>query len=75
MEKSCRKYASKVSPRPLFNFAKQPKTAIACKKFFFKIRYFESRLSKILNKVNFIFSFKPSPFQWTRLSKTNRVWN
>ena len=34
MEKSWRKCAPKVSPRPLFYFAKQPKTAIACKKFF-----------------------------------------
>ena len=30
-----------------------------------KIRYFERRLSKGLKKVNFIFSFKPSPFKWT----------
>ena len=34
MEKSCRKCAPKASPRSPFNFAKQPKTAIACKKFF-----------------------------------------
>ena len=34
MEKSCRKYASKASPRPPFYFGKQPKTAFACKKFF-----------------------------------------
>ena len=36
MEKSCRKYALKASSRPLFNFGKQPKTAIAFKKFFLK---------------------------------------
>ena len=36
MGKSCRKHAPKASPRPLFNFAKQPKTAIECKKFFLK---------------------------------------
>ena len=29
MEKSCRKYALKTSPRPLYYFGKQPKTAIA----------------------------------------------
>ena len=28
----------------------------------FKIRYFERGLSKSLKKVNFIFSFEPSPF-------------
>ena len=34
MEKSCRKYAANVSPRPLYNFGKKPKTAIASKKKF-----------------------------------------
>ena len=34
MEKSYRKYAPKGSPRPLFYFGKQPKTAIARMKFF-----------------------------------------
>ena len=29
MEKLCRKCTPKVSPRPLFNFGKQPKTATA----------------------------------------------
>ena len=33
MEKSCRTCAPKASPRPLY-FGKQPKTAIAWKKFF-----------------------------------------
>ena len=33
MEKSYRKWAPKASPRPLFYFVKQPKTATACKKF------------------------------------------
>ena len=28
----------------------------------FKIRYFERAMSKRLKKVNFIFSFEPSPF-------------
>ena len=32
--KSCRKCAPKASPRPLYNFGQQPKTAIACQKFF-----------------------------------------
>ena len=34
MEKSCRKYTPKASPTPLLYFSKQPKTAIAFKKFF-----------------------------------------
>ena len=34
MEKSCRKSAQNASPRPLFYFGKQPKTAIAGKKLF-----------------------------------------
>ena len=34
MEKSCRKCAPKASPRPLFNFGKYPKTAIARKELF-----------------------------------------
>ena len=36
MEKSYRKYTPKTSSRLLFYFGKQPKTAIACKKFFLK---------------------------------------
>ena len=36
MEKSCRKYVPKASPRPLFYFGKLPKIAIVCKKFFQK---------------------------------------
>ena len=34
-----------------------------------EIRYFERVLSKNLKKVNFIFSFEPNPFWWTKLSK------
>ena len=30
-----------------------------------EIRYFERGLSKNLLKVNFTFSFEPSPFYWT----------
>ena len=57
MEKLCRKYAVKASPRPLYNFG-----TIACKKVL-KVRYFERGLSKDLKKGNFIFSFEPSSFQ------------
>ena len=34
MEKSCRKYAPKASPRPPFYCGKQPKTVIVFKDFF-----------------------------------------
>ena len=34
MEKLCRKCATKASPRPIYNFGKQPKTAITWKKLF-----------------------------------------
>ena len=44
MEKSCRKCAPNASPRSLFYFGKQLKTAIACTKFFLKF--------DILNKDN-----------------------
>ena len=40
-----------------------------------EIRYFERELSKNLLKVNFTFSFEPSPFYWTKLLKTKEVWN
>ena len=33
MEQSCRKYAPKAGSKPLFNFGKKPKTAIAYTKF------------------------------------------
>ena len=34
IEKPCRKCAAKPSPRPLYNFGKEPKTAITCKELF-----------------------------------------
>ena len=40
-----------------------------------KARYFERGLSKSLKKGNFLSSFRPSPFQWTKLSKTKGDWN
>ena len=57
MGKSCREYAPKVSPRPLFNFGKQPKTAIVCKKFFKKQDILNKGYQKAYQKVNFVFSF------------------
>ena len=56
MKKLCRKCAPKASPRPLFNFVNNPKQPLHAR------NYFEIGLSKSLKKVNFIFSFKPSPF-------------
>ena len=48
MEKSCRKCASKASPRPLFNFAKWPKTLWARNSL-------KKILPKSLKKVYFFF--------------------
>ena len=48
MEKLCRKYAAKASPRPLYNFDKKPKIAIAWQEIILKVRYFERGLSKSL---------------------------
>ena len=44
-------------------------------KIILKVQYFERGLSKSLKKGNFIFSFEPSPFQETKLSKPNGAWN
>ena len=62
MEKSCRKCARKVSPRPLFNFGKKKQDCNYMHKSLLKKRCFERGLSKNLYKVDFIFSFEPSPF-------------
>ena len=37
-----------------------------------KIRYYERELSKSLKKVNFIFSFEPSPFNGQSYQKQKR---
>ena len=50
MEKSCRKCASKASPRPIFYFGKQLKTVIACKKFFLKQDILKEDYQKPLKK-------------------------
>ena len=50
MEKSYRKCAPKANPRPLFNFVKQPKTAIACKKLFWKYGILKEEYQKALEK-------------------------
>ena len=58
---------TKDSPRPLIYFGKQPKTAIAFKKFLLKLDIFKGDYQRPVKKVNFIFCFKPSPFSWTNL--------
>ena len=55
MEKVCRKCASKISPRPFFNFGKSAKTKDCMQEILLKVRYFGRGLSKILKKFNFIF--------------------
>ena len=40
-----------------------------------KVGYFERGLPKSLKVANLIFSFEPSPFQLTKLSKTKGAWN
>ena len=64
IENSCRKCAAKASPRHLYNFGKQSKTAIVyMQKIILKARCFERGLSKSLKKSNFLCFFEPSPFQ------------
>ena len=59
MKKSCRKFAPKASPRPvLTNNLKQPLHA----KNSFKNKILWEGIIKNLDKVNFSFSFQPSPF-------------
>ena len=57
MEKSCRNYAPKASPRSFILINSHRRQEIIL-----KVRCFERGLSKSLEKVNFIFSYKPGPF-------------
>ena len=50
-EASARKHAQKSSPKSLFNFCKQPKTAILCNNLFYKLDILKLGLSKGLKKV------------------------
>ena len=61
MEKSCTKCAPKASPRAFLILVNNPKQPLHARNSL-KTRYFERGLSKSLKKVNFIFSFEPSPF-------------
>ena len=69
IEKSCRKYAAKASPRPLYNFGKQPKTAIACKKFFEKQNISKEDYQKALKRVTLFFLSNPVPFNGQNYQK------
>ena len=55
MEKVCRKYLPKASPRPLFNFVKRPKTANICKKLFWKWNILKEDDQKTLEKLTWFF--------------------
>ena len=55
MKNPCRKCAPKVNSRPLFNFIKQPKTAIACKEFFYKSDILKENFQKALKKITLLF--------------------
>ena len=61
MEKSCIKCEAKAKPRPLFNLGKQPKTAIACNKFFWKYILKED-YQKTFKKLTLFFLSNPVPF-------------
>ena len=71
MEKSCRKCAPNGSPRPLFNFGKWPKTAIACKKFFWKQDFFKEDYQEPLKKPTLFFLPNPVSFNVQSYQKQN----
>ena len=48
MKKPCKKCASKPNSRPIFNFGKEPKTAIACEEFFYKPDVLKENYQKAL---------------------------
>ena len=58
IEKSCRKYALKVSPRPLYNLNNHCMHEIIL-----KVRYFERGLWKSLKKITSLFLSNPVPFK------------
>ena len=55
MKNPCRKCAPKVNSRPLFNFIKQPKTAIAYKELFYKSDILKENFQKALKKITLLF--------------------
>ena len=67
MEKSCRKCALTASD-PFLILVTNPKQPLHARSSF-ENKIFWKRLIKKPEKVNFIFSFEPSPSWWTKLSK------
>ena len=63
MEKLYRKCAPKASPRPIFNFCKKPKTAIAYKKLFYKLDILKEDYQKAFKKLTLFFILNPVPFK------------
>ena len=55
MEKPCRKFSPKASPRPLFYFGKQPKAAITCKKSIWKQDILKGDYQKYFKKLTLLF--------------------
>ena len=64
MEKYAENVHQKLVPDPLFILVNMPKQPLKLdnQEIILKTRFFEKRLSKSCKKVNFIFSFEPSPF-------------
>ena len=58
MEKSCRKCAAKPSPIPFSNLVNNPNQPLHERNFLKNKEDYQKRLKK----VNFIFSYEPSPF-------------
>ena len=51
-----------LSPRPFFNFGKEPKIAIACKKFFQKKIFLKNNCQKAREKLTLVFLLNPVHF-------------
>ena len=62
MEKSCRNYAPKASPRTLLNFDTINQNSHRMQEIVLKIRYFERGLSKSHKKLTLIFLSNPISF-------------
>ena len=62
MEKLYRKCEPKAGPRHLFYFGKKTQNSHCMQEILLNKRCFERGSSRPFKKVNFIFSFEPSPF-------------
>ena len=61
MEKSCRKCATKASPKPLFYF-RLTQNINCMQKILLKIRYYGRGYQKALKKLTLVFLANPVPF-------------